>query len=393
MNPKAQLAARAAVVGAHVFAEKFRRPAVRGTDDVPVSGRHATAQWLSAVLCRDTPGARVESFSVTGGSRGTSERVGLRVTYNEAGSAAGLPTAVFTKATPGFKQRMLLGGADVIGGEAHFFMGLRQRVQIEAPKGYWAAVDPSSWRSITVLEDIVATKGATFLAPTTGFTKGEILDLVQNLGRLHGPLWGDPGIAALKTPTEYFVNTEAFLDFKGRAAVGMERSREVMPPALLGQAARIHDATRRSMELSTQNPSGAARTLLHGDCHAGQTYRTAAGAMGLCDWQGLLQGNWAFDVAYLINTGCEPDDRKAWLDDLLASYLDALSGAGGPRIPFGEALLTYRQHAFWPYTAWTFTIGRAFYQPKMQPVETCRTLVRRTATAIDDLDAFEAVGV
>ncbi len=393
MNAKVQLAAKAATVGAHCLAERVRPPAVRTAADVPVSGRRVTAEWLTAVLCRDVPGAEVSSFTVTGGSRGTSERVGLRVVYNDAGRVAGLPTAVFTKATAGFAQRMLLGGADVISGERHFFLGLRQRVDIEAPQGYWAAVDPASWRSITVLEDIAVTKGATFLAPTTGFTKGEIVDLVQNLGRLHGPLWGDPAIATLKTPRQYSENTDAFLDFRKRAAVGMQRSREVMPPPLLGEADRLHDATIRSMQLSTDSPNGTARTLLHGDCHAGQTYRTAAGAMGLCDWQGLLQGNWAFDVAYLINTGCEPDDRKAWLDDLLDAYLDALAGAGGPRLAASEALLTYRQHAFWPYTAWAFTIGRAVYQPKMQPVETCLTLMRRTAAAIHELDAFEAVGV
>lgn len=389
MNAKAKLAAKAGVVGVYSLAEKVRPPVLRGRDDVPVSGAHVTREWLTAVLCRDAPGAAVTSFERTGGSRGTSERVGLRIHYNDAGTAAGLPTAVFTKATAGFQQRMLLGGADVIGGEAHFFMGLRQRVDIEAPLGYWAKVDPRSWRSITVLEDIAATKGATFLSPTTGFSKGEILDLVQNLGRLHGPLWQDAALAALKTPQQYAHNTDAFLDFRKRAAVGMERSRAVMPPALLGAADRLHDATWRSMELSTNSE----RTLLHGDCHAGQTYRTAGGAMGLCDWQGLLQGNWAFDVAYLINTGCEPDDRKAWQDDLLSAYLDALHGSGGPRIPLSDALLTYRQHAFWPYTAWAFTIGRAFYQPKMQPVDTCLTIVRRTATAIHELDAFEAVGV
>ena len=389
MNPKAQLAVRAAVVGAHSVAEKVRHPVPSTTNDVPISGRHLTATWLTAALCRETPGARVESFAPSGGSRGTSERVGLRVGYNDVGIAAGLPTAIFTKATAGFRQRMLLGGADVIDGESRFFMGLRQRVHIEAPQGYWAKVDPRSWRSITVMEDIAATKGATFLAPTTGFTKGEILDLVQNLGRLHGPLWEHPAIADLKTPQQYLANTDAFLDFRKRAAVGMQRSREVLPPPLLGQADRLHDATRRSMELSTD----AARTLLHGDCHAGQTYRTAAGAMGLSDWQGLLQGSWAFDVAYLINTGCDPDDRKAWQDDLLASYLDSLAASGGPRIAFSDALLTYRQHAFWPYTAWAFTIGRAFYQPRMQPVPTCLAIVRRAATAIADLDAFAAVGL
>jgi hypothetical protein len=68
------------------------------------------------------------------------------------------------------------------------------------------------------------------------------------------------------------------LDFRKRTAAGMQRSGAVMPPALLGQADRLHDSTGRSMELSTSNPNGTARTLLHGDCHSGQTYRTATGA-------------------------------------------------------------------------------------------------------------------
>jgi len=54
-------------------------------------------------------------------------------------------------------------------------------------------------------------------------------------------------------------------------------------------------------------------------------------------------------------------------------------------------MLSYRQQSFWPYTAWAFTIGRATYQPKMQPVDTCLAVVRRTAAAIDDLNAFDAL--
>jgi hypothetical protein len=56
-------------------------------------------------------------------------------------------------------------------------------------------------------------------------------------------------------------------------------------------------------------------------------------------------------------------------------------------------MLAHRQQCFWPYTAWAFTIGRAAYQPKMQPVEICLAIVGRTATAVDDLDAFSAVGL
>lgn len=130
------------------------------------------------------------------------------------------------------------------------------------------------------------------------------------------------------------------------------------------------------------------RTLLHGDAHAGQTYVTSSGKMGLGDWQAILQGGWAFDFAYLVNSGCEPEDRRLWQEDLLRRYVQTLQEAGGPTIGFDAAMLNYRQQSFWPYTAWAFTIGRAPYQPKMQPVDTCLAVVRRTGAAIDDLDAF-----
>jgi hypothetical protein len=40
-----------------------------------------------------------------------------------------------------------------------------------------------------------------------------------------------------------------------------------------------------------------------------------------------------------------------------------------------------------------FTIGRAWYQPEMQPVDRCLAIIRRTAAAIADLDSFAALTV
>lgn len=390
MNPKLQLAGKAIVVGAHTLAEKVRPPIVRCPDDVPISGAHTTREWLTAVLCRNSPGAEVVSFHCPGGSSGTSERTALRVEYNDVGVNAKLPTQLFTKTTASFKQRLVLGGAGAIDGETQFYMNLRDKSSIEAPKGYWGHVEPRSWRSVTVMEDIVATKGVKFLEPTTGFTREQISDLVQELAKLHAPLWGDPGITGLKTPADYIARTSIFLDIRKRSEVGMERARDVIPAGLLGQADRLFEATVRSMDISSYE---MPRTLLHGDAHAGQTYVTDTGKMGIGDWQAILQGGWAFDFAYLVNSGCEPDDRRAWQDSLLRDYIKNLKAVGGPTIRFDDAQLAYRQQSFWAYTAWAFTIGRAAYQPEMQPVDTCLAIVRRTAAAIDDLDSFAAVGV
>lgn len=390
MNPKLKLAGRAAVVAAIGVAERLRPPTVVHRDQVPISGAHATPEWLTSVLCRDTPGAEVVAVEFPGGSSGTSERVAIRVTYNEAGAAANLPRDVFTKATKSFRQRMILGGADVLHGETRFYTGLRNKTTVEAPLGYWGKVDPVSWRSIAVMEDIAVTKGAKFWDPTKPFTREQITDLVGELARLHAPLWGDPDISCLNTTAEYIENTSKFLDIRKRCEVGMRRARDVIPAALLGQHDRLFDATVRSMHIAAHD---MPRTLLHGDCHAGQTYMTGDGKMGIGDWQVIQQGGWAFDFSYLVNSGCEPHDRRAWQDSLVREYITTLRELGGPAIGFDDAMLAYRQQSFWPYAAWAFTIGRAAYQPKMQPVDFCLAIVGRTAAAIDDLDSFAAVGV
>lgn len=390
MNSKLWLAERAAVVGGHVLVERLTRPVARTRQDVPRDGVAITKEWLTEVLCANAPGAAVVSFDSPGGSSGTSTRAALRVRYNEAGTKVGLPTELYTKTTSSYSQRILLGGAKVLDGETHFFMRLRPKVEIEAPKGYWGAVDNRSWRSFILMEDIAATKGAHFIDATTAITRDQVTDLVQNMARYHGGLWEDPAITVLKTPRDHFHNVKSFIDMQGRAKVGMERAKDVIPPALYGLADRLWRGTERSLELAT---TGMPRTLLHGDSHVGQTYITKDGRMGLTDWQACQQGGWGYDFAYLVGSACEPEDRRAWERDLLELYLEQLARSGGNAPTLEQAWLTYRQQLFYPYSAWAFTIGRASYQPKMQPEDTCRAIIKRLATAIDDLDSLGAIGV
>jgi len=180
------------------------------------------------------------------------------------------------------------------------------------------------------------------------------------------------------------------LDMGARCAVGMERARSVIPAALYGRADRMWKGTQKGLDICT---NVLPRTLLHGDSHAGQTYVTADERMGLTDWQATMQGGWSYDVAYFIGSACEPDDRREWETELIAFYLDELATAGGKAPDFDEAFLRYRQSLFYPYSAWAFTIGRAFYQPRMQPDHISLAIIERLSTAIDDLDSLAAVGV
>jgi hypothetical protein len=389
-NYKLWLAKRALAIGAQMIGERFRPPELRSRADVPRNGTELTEQWLTDVLCREHPGARVTSYSTPGGSVGTSTRTALRVTYNGVGQAAGLPTMLFTKTTAQFSQRLVLGAADVLHGETKFFQNFRPAVTMEAPEGYWGGVDESSWRSMILMEDVAVTKGATFIRPTTPLTRGQVEDVLLNMAAYHGVWWEAPELKILKNPTDHFNNVSQFIDFESRCAVGMERAKSIIPAQLYGQADRLWKGTKKSLEILTEV---LPPTLLHGDSHAGQTYITGNGRMGLADWQATMQGGWAYDYAYFVGSACEPDDRRKWERDLLELYLEGLDRSGGKAPSFDEAWLRYRQSLFYPYSAWAFTIGRAFYQPKMQPADVCLTIIERLATAIDDLDSFEALGI
>jgi hypothetical protein len=65
--------------------------------DVPGTYEAITPQWLTAVLCRTTPGAEVTAFRFGDRSDGSSNRARIWLTYNEAGQCAGLPPTVFCK--------------------------------------------------------------------------------------------------------------------------------------------------------------------------------------------------------------------------------------------------------------------------------------------------------
>jgi hypothetical protein len=389
-NPRVALGAQAISVLRYALAEKVHPPTPLTANDVPISGADVTPEWLTAVLCQGVPGARVLKFSNPGGSSGSTERLALRVAYNEAGQQAGLPTELFTKAGTKISQRLLTGGAGVLHGEEHFYMLLRDKTTMEAPRGYWAKADDRSWRSITIMEDIAATKGARFVGPAERLTEVQMHDLIRTLACMHGQLWEDPAINVLRTLRQYIDRTTAMVALRDRAAVGMERAADEIPVALHGQADRIYEATVRSLNIGTDD---MPQTLLHGDAHVGQTYVTGDGAMGYADWHHCLRGGWAYDFAYAVNSACEPEDRRQWERGLMQTYLESLAQHGGATLEFDDAWLAYRQQSFWPLTAWLFTIGRAWYQPEMQPVDRCKAIIRRTAAAVDDLDSFGAIGL
>jgi hypothetical protein len=377
------------VSGAYLVEHARRCPPVSTIAEVPTSRHQLTRPWLTAALCAGHPGALVDDFETYDVSSGTATRWGFRVSYNEAGREAGLPTDLFAKTAQTLKQRLAHGFGGIQMAESTFYSTFRPRLDVEAPQGYFATHDPRSWRGIAIMEDLVATKGATFMKPPDPLSRADIETLVADMAVLHGSFWesAEPAATGLRTFYEFLVTADSFISWRPRCRVGEQRAASVLPAALAGRWGDIFDAAVNVLA----RDRGGPEVLLHGDPHAGNIYRTAAGRAGFCDWQAVARGSWAHDVTYAIQTSLAVEDRRAWERDLVALYLDRLGAAGGKAPGFEEAWLEYRRHSFYGYIAWAFPLGRAFYHPKWQPDEYSLAILERAANAIVDLDAFDAV--
>jgi len=368
-------------------AEAVRRAPYTAATEVPPSAAAITPQWLTDALCRDVPGARVTAVRADGQTSQTTARASLRLTYDEAGSAAGLPEAVFVKLTTTVRQRLFLGLIRCLEGEPWFYRELRPQLDIECPHGYYGAADDRSWRSIVVIEDIAATRGATFCHATTAVDRADMESLLAVMASYHGAMWESPAIRdGLKSPLDHFHNVSAFLDMRKRCAVGVQRAGAVVPRAVRDDPDGLWSAFVASMRACSEGPA----TLLHGDPHVGNTYRTGAGATALTDWQVCMRGSWAYDYAYAVSTALSVEDRRAWEEDLLVFYLERLARAGGDPPELDEARRMYRRCLMYPLHTWTTVLGRSAVQPLMQEEDVCRLIIERVSHAIDDLDATRA---
>lgn len=362
------------------------------TGEVPRSPAEIDAGWLTAALCHDAPAAVVQSVALSDASVGTTTRAVLRLAYNDEEAASALPRRVFVKCTATLAQRLMLGLGGLIDGEPNFYMHVRPRLQIEAPIGYYGAVDARSWRSVVVIEDVASSQQATFWRPDIRLSESQIAGLLRNVAQWHGALWESPLLARwrwLRSPAEQMRLIDALLRFADRRQIGARRASAVIPIVLRNRQRDLYEAMRRAMALASEGP----RTYLHGDLHVANTYLTAEDAVGVCDWQVGLAGSWAHDYAYLLISALPLDDRRAWERELLSLYLEHLAASGGPTIAFETAWQSYRQATFYPYFAWTYTIGRSMFQPKFQPDQTCLTMIERISAAIEDLDSLRAVGL
>lgn len=390
---RAELATRALRYGLHAAVEHFRPPRVAWPDDVPRSHDDLNGEYLTRVLCAHTPGAKVLAFDIGAPNEGTTSRRGLTVHYNDEGKAAGLPTALFAKSSPKWLSRLMVGLLGALDSETTFYNFIRPQLDIEAPYGYHAVFDRSSARSMILLEDISRTRGAVFCNPAHFEIDRPLAEtMIAQMATYHGTFWESDRLQAPKlhwmpSSLGWQQRGNAGVNFRSRSLVGLKRAADYVPSQLLDRRNEIYPAFMRSLEINITGP----QTLLHSDVHLGNWFMTSERIMGQYDWQAIVRGGWALDVAYALTSALPVDDRRAWERDLLELYIDRLAAAGAPTLNFADAFLAYRQQMFHALVFWLYTLGAGSLQPDMQPRDACDANVSRMAQATIDLESLDSL--
>jgi len=356
--------------------------------DIPWRYEAITPQWMTHILCRDHPGARVEAVTLDVPDSGTSNRRRIFITYNDAGAALGLPRSVFCKATVDLVNRILLSTSALLS-ETSFYNLIRPQLAIEAPEALVAAYDPDSFASIVMLRDLG--ERVTFCSHHTPMTLERARNQMELLATLHGHFHRssqlDAGLRHMFRYDHRFAALDRDHDFRTMCETGLRAAADVVPTRLMARQADVWSATLRASARHGELPL----TITHGDVHLKNWYITADDRMGLSDWQVTSKGHWSRDVAYTIATALTVNQRRLWEQELLRHYLDAFAAAGGEVVAFDDAWLNYRQQILTTLAWWTMTLTPLGDVPDMQPRDITLEFIRRIAAAMDDLDTLDSL--
>ncbi|MGH9274890.1 MAG: phosphotransferase family protein [Acidimicrobiales bacterium] len=283
-----------------------------------------TPAWLTAALGTGDPAAPTVT-AVTSTPVGTGQMCDsfrLALTYDRPGAA---PTSVIAKIPSADPQSRATGlQLGVYEAEVRFYQELAPTLSIRTPHVFHAAIDTDTADFVLLLEDLAPARQGDQLA---GCTIEQATLVVDEMVKLHAPLWGSPALAELH--------------WLGRGADGRAFIAAALPTFWEGFVARYADRldpavldVGRALLASIDSYAGldtGPATIVHGDFRLDNLlFGGPAGGppVAVVDWQTCARGPALADLAYFIGSGLLADERRPAEHDLVRRYHDRLLAAG-----------------------------------------------------------------
>jgi hypothetical protein len=323
-------------------ARKNTAPAVIDTT-VPATLEQALdADWLSTVLAPVSSGQQVVAVETVEVIKTVATKVRFAVTF-----AGGAREQFCLKGLLDVDEMTARGGSTCVL-EADFYGKVAPTIDVRVPDCVATVIDREAQQGVIVMRDLIA-DGARFCSALEAFTPDQAAQSLDQLARLHagsgflaGADWIRPRAAELARMT--YITPEMLQEM-------LEGPRGVNLTPAVRSGERLVTAMRTLADRDQTRP----QFLVHGDSHAGNIFRDAAGGSGLIDWQLLQRGGWSLDVAYhlcavLPVEVAETDERR-----LLNDYLAGMRARGFAMPDDEEAWAQYREAVIYGYYLWAIT--------------------------------------
>jgi Phosphotransferase enzyme family len=328
--------------------------------------------WLTRALEPVSGGAAVESLEVVEVIKTMATKVRFAVRFAGSDESRGFCLKGFLDVDAATAK----GGATTVR-EADFYGQVAPLVTVRTPTCVSSIIDRQDQQGVIIMRDLIK-DGARFCSALEAFTVDQAAQSLEQIARLHvrGDLlarfpWIDNRIAQLAHAQ--YVPQPVLQDL-------------LNGPRGEGLPARTRDAgvLIAGMKMLAQKDGAEQQTLVHGDAHAGNIYRTAEGP-GLIDWQLLQKGSWALDVPYHICAVLEVADAEREERRLLSHYLEAVRALGGDAPEFDTAWQRYRACIVYGFYLWSIT-------RRVDPAIT-NVFVQRLGASVSRHDSYRLLGV
>ncbi|TVS85522.1 phosphotransferase [Mycobacterium helveticum] len=286
-----------------------------------------TAAWLTAAI---GAGPVAEFTAERIGTGQMSECYRVRLTYADGALRPDRPESVVLKVAatdPMSRQTGLALG--LYEREVCFYGDIAPRLGGPVAPCYHAAVDTSTG----VFDLLLGDAGPAVVGDEiAGATTEQARLGVEELGRLHGPLLGDPALAEApwlnrESPLRQAMITPLYAGFVDRYGDQIEPGHRLVCERLVAS----FDAY-----LAQESEPGRIQGLVHGDYRLDNMLFGTEGAdraLTVVDWQTVSWGPALTDLAYFLGCALSTRDRRAHYDALLRAYHEAL----GPDAPVSLA--------------------------------------------------------
>ncbi len=353
---------------------------------IPKTSEQLTPAWLSAALRSGGLDVEVNQVSIVPFGEGVGMMSGLVRAQLSYSRGDGPRSVIVKQPAPNEANRATAVAFHCYEREVLFYREAAARTDARTPALHFADLDGET-DFVIVMEDL---GGYDIGDQVVGANPDQAALVVGAMADFHAAFWGvvdelDYDFIPDHYPSYFSDNMHqgAIAVWDAMAAL----AGDALPPEIAAVKDRYIAAIPSIQRWMTASP----RTVVHGDFRMDNMFfgrEPGQHPIVICDFQGVLRGKGAHDLAYFLSQSLPVEIRRLHERDLVSRWQAGLLAGGVDDYSATQAWEDYRRSVLGLWTYVTVIAG-ALDPSNERGREWMREMVRRSATTILDLDLLD----